>query len=271
MKQVLSIQDISCVGRCSLGVALPIISACGIETCVLPTALLSCHTGFKHFSFLDLSDQIKPIMQNWKAENIHFDGIYSGFLGSQTQISLISELFKEFGKNSIKLVDPCMGDNGKLYPCFDEKFVEKMRELCQIADIVTPNITEASFLTKSKYLDACHDEKYIDDLLLALSKMGAKKIILKGITYNKNEVGVVAFDAKSKEKWQYFHELLPLKTSGTGDIFASVLFASIINGKTLQSAIQKSANFVLESIRTTLKNKDRKWYGVEFEGLLKSL
>lgn len=272
MKRILTIQDISCVGKCSLTVALPIISAQGIEACILPTALLSTHTGFKNFTFCDLTDEFDAVTQVWHKENIKFDGIYTGFLGSFGQLELIEKIFNEFsGSAPLILVDPCMGDNGKLYHGFDEKFVMKMRELCSKAHVITPNITEASFMCGKPFLRDEYNEDYILELLENLASFGAYKIVLKGIRYKQNECGIIAYDAKTKEKVEYFHEFLPFYTSGTGDIFASVLFGSLVNGESMQNAIKKAANFVLSSIKVTLKDKNRTWYGVQFEKMLGTL
>ncbi|WP_169763404.1 pyridoxamine kinase [Campylobacter mucosalis] len=273
MKRILTIQDISCVGKCSLTVALPVISALGLETAILPTAVLSTHTGFRNFSFLDLTDEIEKITAVWKKENISFDGIYTGFLGSFRQLNIISRLFDEFkGNSTLILVDPCMGDNGKLYPGFDADFVKAMSEFCKKAEIITPNITEASFMCGLEYKDSGkYDKEYIDKILNTLSKFGAKKIVLKGISYTGDDCGVIAYDTNTKEKTEYFHELLPLKTSGTGDIFASVLFGSLVLGSSIDASIRLAADFVLESIKSTLADKDRTHYGVHFEKHLEKL
>ncbi|WP_103600101.1 pyridoxamine kinase [Campylobacter concisus] len=272
MKRILTIQDISCVGKCSLTVALPIISAQGIEACILPTALLSTHTGFKNFTFRDLTDEFDAITRVWHKENIAFDGIYTGFLGSFSQLELIEKIFNEFNDStSLILVDPCMGDNGKLYHGFDEKFVMKMRELCTKAHVITPNITEASFMCGMPFFGGDYTQDYILELLEGLASFGIRKIVLKGIRYKQNECGIISYDAKTKEKVEYFHEFLPFHTSGTGDIFASVLFGSLVNDKTIETAIKKAANFVLSSIKVTLKDKNRTWYGVQFEKMLGTL
>ena len=272
MKRILTIQDISCVGKCSLTVALPIISAQGIEACILPTALLSTHTGFKNFTFRDLTDEFDEITQVWYKENIAFDGIYTGFLGSFSQLELIEKIFNEFSDSApLILVDPCMGDNGRLYHGLDEKFVAKMRELCTKAHVITPNITEASFMCGMPFFGSDYTQDYILELLEGLASFGVRKIVLKGIRYKQNECGIIAYDAKTKEKVEYFHEFLPFHASGTGDIFASVLFGSLINGESMQNSIKKAANFVLSSIKVTLKDKSRTWYGVQFEKVLGAL
>ena len=152
MKRVLTVQDISCLGKCSLTIALPVISALGVETVILPTAVLSTHTMFKNFTCKDLSDQIDPIVSHWKSENVKFDAIYTGYLGTPGQIDQMKALFKEFrGEDTIVFVDPVMADNGKLYPAFDMDYVKKNAELCAAADIIVPNITEAALMTGMEY------------------------------------------------------------------------------------------------------------------------
>ena len=167
MKRILTIQDISCVGKCSLTVALPIISAMQLECCVLPTAVLSTHTAFKGFTFRDLTDDIKPIQEHWKKENIAFDSIYTGYLGSFRQLKLVENLIKEFGTQTNKIIiDPVMADNGKLYPGFTQDFAFSMAELCSKADLILPNLTEACFMLGVPYPGEDYDEEFIKNLLI---------------------------------------------------------------------------------------------------------
>lgn len=272
MKRILTIQDISCVGKCSLTVALPIISAMKLEACILPTAVLSTHTGFKNFSFCDLTDEIDKITSAWKLENIQFDGIYTGFLGSFKQLKIIHGIFNEFGgENRLLLVDPCMGDNGKFYSKFDMNFATAMCELCIRADIITPNITEACFLTQTKYPDNGYDKSFVYELLDKLTKKGIKKIVLKSIIYDNKTCGVMGYDSDKKVLNSYFHELLPYKFSGTGDMFASVVFSKMMHGSSIDEAMKTAANFVLKCIKTTLLRDDRNIYGVDFESVLGDL
>ena len=183
MKRIVTIQDISCVGKCSLTVALPIISAMGVETAIIPTAVLSTHTMFKNFTVKDLTDQIEPITNHWKNEEIGFDALYTGYLGSFEQIDLMKKMFEEFKTDSnITFVDPAMGDHGKLYPAFDEAFAKHMATLCAVADIVVPNVTEACFMTGAEYKEV-YDEAYAKDLLKRLSDLGAKIAILTGVSF----------------------------------------------------------------------------------------
>ncbi|OPA74815.1 phosphomethylpyrimidine kinase [Campylobacter pinnipediorum subsp. pinnipediorum] len=272
MKRILTIQDISCVGKCSLGVALPIISSMGIEACVLPTALLSTHTGFSNFTFLDLTDEMDKIVEVWEKENISFDGIYTGFLGNIKQLTKIEGIINKFkNNNELILIDPCMADNGKFYSCFDESFAKAMKNFCKNADIITPNITEACFLTDTKYPKNGYDDKFIDELMDKLKELKTKFIVLKGVSYDEKSCGVLSYDKKENETKSYFHELIDARFSGTGDIFASIVFSKIILGDSLYNTTKIAADFVVDSINLTLKDKTPNHYGVDFEENLPNL
>ena len=191
--RILTIQDISCVGQCSLTVALPILSACGIETAILPSAVLSTHTGgFTGFTFRDLTDDMPAIAAHWHKENIKFDAIYTGYLGSIKQIDIVKEIMESTLENhGKKIVDPAMADNGNLYSIFDMDYVKEMKTLCDMADIILPNITEACFLTDTEFKTS-YDKSYVMDLLKKLST-GDKTIILTGVSYTSDTTGVVVY------------------------------------------------------------------------------
>lgn len=263
-KKVLSIQDISCFGQCSLTVALPVISACGVETAVLPSAVLSTHTmGFKDYTCLDLTDEMPKILAHWNSEGVFFDAIYTGYLATARQIDIVREAFATRLKDGgLKIVDPVMGDYGKLYPAFDTEFVKEMRRLCEGADVVLPNITEASFLVEGEYREN-YDEAYIDGLLKKLMTLGAKKIVLKGVGYDESTTGVVVYDGQ--EKFYYPHPRIPRSCHGTGDLFASAFTGSLMGGKSINDAVVSSADYVVKCIENT--NEDQ-WYGVNFEPYL---
>lgn len=237
MKRILTAQDISCVGKCSLTVALPIISALGVETAILPTAMLSTHTMFNNFTFKDLSEEIAPITKHWQNENIGFDSIYTGYLGSIEQIDMIANLFKEFKtEKNLTIVDPVMADNGKLYPAFDKAFAAKMATLCSKADIIIPNITEASYMTGMEYKES-YEEKYIKEMLEKLAGLGANISILTGVSFHEGSTGVMGYDKESGEYFYYKHKKIDVNFHGTGDIFASTLVGGIANGLTWKEAI----------------------------------
>ncbi|NLP35701.1 MAG: pyridoxamine kinase [Clostridiales bacterium] len=265
MKRILTVQDISCVGKCSLTVALPIISALGVETAIIPTAVLSTHTMFSDFTFHDLTDEIVPITRHWKNENINFDNIYTGYLGSIEQIALVANLFDDFKTNDNQIiVDPAMADNGKLYPAFDETFAAKMATLCAKADIIIPNITEAAFMTGMEYKES-YDETYIKEMMQKLAGLGANISILSGVSFEEGTLGVMGYDRENDEYYYYKHKKIDASFHGTGDIFASTIVGAIANGMTWKEAIPIAADYTAHCIQLTLDDKNGRWYGVNFE------
>lgn len=261
--RVLTVQDISCVGQCSLTVALPVISACGVETSVLPSSVLSTHTtGFHGFTFRDLSDDMPAICSHWKQEGITFDAVYTGYLGSEQQIDHVLSIFDTCAKDGARLiVDPAMADHGKLYPAFDMNFVSAMARLAARADYLLPNLTEAAFLTGLPYKEQ-YDRSYIDSLLSALTGLGSKCIVLTGVSYEPGKTGVVVYECGSYS--YYCHEMLPNGSHGTGDIYASVFTGALIRGKSAIEAASVAADFTVECIRTTAEIPGH-WYGAAFE------
>ena len=266
MKRIITVQDISCVGKCSLTVALPVISAMGVEACVLPTAVLSTHTAFKGFTFRDLTSDINKIAEHWKQEKISFDAIYTGYLGSFEQIELMQSFIKDFGIGGTRvIVDPCMADNGKLYSGFTKDFAFAMAALCSKADVIVPNLTEASFMLDIPYVENGYNKEYIEDLLKKLAALGARRVVLKGVSFDDKKIGIASFDSETQKITWYFHEKMPQSFHGTGDIFASVLTGALVRGLSLDEACRLAADFVVESIKATLSHKDYNWYGVDFE------
>ena len=267
--RILTIQDISCLGQCSLTVALPILSACGHETCVLPSAVLSTHTGgFSGFTFRDLTDDMPAIKDHWLSEKISFDAIYTGYLGSTRQIGYVKDIFDAFDKEGlIKVVDPAMADNGKLYYGFDGEFVNEMKTLCGKADYLVPNITESCFLTDSEFKEE-YDEEYVKALLIKLSALGSKNIILTGVSYIPGTTGVVVYE--NGEYSYYKHEKIANGCHGTGDIYASAFVGALLKGKTPFESAKIAADYVLDCITETQKDKDH-WYGAKFETALGDL
>jgi pyridoxine kinase len=265
MKRIVTIQDISCVGKCSLTVALPIISAMGVEAAILPTAVLSTHTMFQNFTVKDLTDQIEPIAEHWKKEEFKFDAVYTGYLGSFEQIDLMKNFFEDFKTESnILFVDPAMADNGKLYPAFDEAFAKHMATLCAKADIIVPNITEACFMTGTEYKTS-YDENYVKELLIRLSDLGAKISILTGVSFAEGKTGVMGYDSTTGEFAYYEHAKLPVSFHGTGDIFSSTCVGAMMNGMDWKEAVKVAADYTAECIRLTLEDPAKPWYGVNFE------
>ena len=266
MKRILTIQDISCVGKCSLTVALPIISAFGVETSVLPTAVLSTHTAFKDFTFRDLTCDMQGIAKHWKEQNISFDALYTGYLGSFEQLNIVSNLIDNFKtKDNFVIIDPVMGDNGSLYVGFDQAFANSMAKLCSKADIIVPNLTEASFMLKEPYIEKDYDEDYITQTLKKLTNLGAKKAVLTGVKLGNNQIGAYAYDSTTNSYFSYFREYLPESFHGTGDVFASTLCGGLTIKKTLYDALKIAVDYTVESIKITINSPDKNWYGVEFE------
>jgi len=271
MKRIITVQDISCVGKCSLTVALPLISAMGVECGILPTAVLSTHTMFKSFTCKDLSDQLRPIAEKWQGEGLDFDGIYTGYLGTIEQIDMVKELFAMFGgEGSLRFVDPAMADNGKLYPAFDKSYAKHMLTLCAEADIIVPNITEACFMTGTEY-KAEYCECYAKDLLIKLGEYCRGICILTGVGFEPGKTGVMSYDPKRAEFNYYCHDKLPISYHGTGDIFSSVCFAALIRGKSVAESVKLAADFTAECIRVTGEDPSKPWYGVNFEQVIPSL
>ena len=223
MKRLLIIQDISCLGKCSLTMALPVISALGSEAVILPTALLSSHTMFSDFTVKDLSDQIGPITQQWKSQDVKFDAIYTGYLGTAEQIDQVKEIFRTFrGEDTFIFVDPVMADFGKLYPTFDMDYVGKNMELCAAADIIVPNITEGSLMTGMEYRED-HDEAYIKEMLGRLSELGAPVCVLTGVSLKKGMTGVMGYDRRTDEYYLYQTEKVDAAFRGIQNFGASLL------------------------------------------------
>ena len=264
--RVVTIQDISCFGQCSLTVALPVISACGIETVVLPTAILSTHTtGFTGFTCRDLGEDIPKIKEHWKSIPLEFDAVYTGYLGSKQEVSAVLDLMDAFP--CLRIVDPAMADNGVLYPAFDEAYVSEMKKLCGSADILLPNITEASMLTGMPY-KTVYDEKYIKDLLKALHALGAKTVILTGVSYREKRTGVAVYE---NEVYSYYeHRRIDRNCHGTGDVYASSFVGSLMNGKDAFTSAKIAAEFTMACIDNTLGD-EKHWYGVKFETMLPKL
>lgn len=263
MKRIASIQDISCLGRCSLTVALPVISAMGVECAIVPTAVLSAHTVFENITVCDLSDQLLPIARHWQSEKLHLDAIYTGYLASVQQIDDVCTFFDLLGgEDTLLFVDPAMADHGKLYTGFGPEFPAAMAKVVARADVAVPNLTEACLLTGAEYREE-YDEAYIRDLLHRLVALGAKRAILTGVSFEAGKVGVVSYDSLTGEYFAYFNEKVPRTFHGTGDIFSSVVMGGLMRGLSMEEALRLAVDYTLECIRIT--NKDETWYGVEFE------
>ena len=265
MKRIMTIQDISCVGKCSLTVALPIISAAGVEAGILPTAVLSTHTMFAKYTFCDLTSEITPIADTFKELGIDFDAIYTGYLGSFDQLALVSKFFDDFKKDgNLILIDPVMADNGVLYKGFTEEFAKAMAKLCGKADIIVPNLTEASFMLGIPY-NPNYDEAYIKSVLKQLTGLGCKKAALTGVSFEEGKIGVYYYDSEKDSYFSYFGEKLPTSFHGTGDIYASAALGAMMRGISIEDSLSIAVDFTLECMKETMKDENHRFYGVNFE------
>lgn len=267
-----AIHDLSGLGKCSLTVALPILSAMGVETSVLPTAVLSNHTAFSDFTYRDLTDDIMGFAEQWKREGAAFEALYSGFLGSERQIKLISRIFDLFrtGDNLI-LVDPVMGDNGKLYKTYTKEMAMGVCELCKKADIIVPNLTEAAYITGKEYREGPYDRAYIEALLLELSQKVDANVVLTGVWFCPEELGSAAFERSTGRVEYSLLNRYPGYFHGTGDIFGSVLLGAVLRGRTIFEAQAMACEFVGKAIAATLREARNPNFGVCFEQCLPGL
>lgn len=267
-KRIMAINDLSCFGKCSLTVALPILSAAGVETCVIPTAVLSAHTGFSGYTFRDLTADLIPVAGHWKELNLAFDGIYTGYLGSKEQVDCVEHIIDMFPTNFI-LVDPVMGDNGVMYDGFDAQFAQKMKQLLKKASVIVPNVTEAAFLTGIPYEENTHSEDYICSLIDGLKRLCGGHIVLTGVHSGPNTLGTAVYDKKSFSIIQ--REKADVEYSGTGDVFASAFAACTMLGADTKKSAEIAADFILDCIYETKKTSGNRNYGINFEPCIQRL
>lgn len=265
-KRILTIQDISCIGQCSMTVALPVLSACGQETCILPSTVLSTHTGgFGKPAVRDLTDAMPEIVRHWREQGITFDAVYTGYLGSVEAIEFASSIMDTMlapgGKN---IVDPAMADRGKLYSGFDEAYAEAMAGLCRRADVMLPNITEAAMMTGMPFRES-YDETYIRQLM---EKLGGNDVVLTGVGFAENRTGFAV--RAGGEVSYYHHDKVGRSYHGTGDIFASCFVGAWMGGRSMERAARIAADFTCRCIRNTYEDPAH-WYGVKFETAIPAL
>ena len=265
MKRILTVQDISGVGKCSATVALPVISAMGVECAVMPTAVLSTHTMFQGFTFCDLTAELPAMAKHWKEQALSFDAIYTGYLGSFDQLAVVERLFDDFRtEGNLMVVDPVMGDNGKLYPGFSEEFALAMGKLCGKADLIVPNLTEACFMLGIPYLTS-YTKEQICDLLRRLAALGAPQVALTGIAFTEDKTGVAYYNASADSFYFYEHERMAQSFHGTGDLFASTTVGGLMRGLSATEALTLAADYTALTIKTTMEDPDHVDYGVSFE------
>jgi pyridoxine kinase len=270
IKKVAAIQDMSGLGRCSLTVIIPVLSAMGIQVCPVPTAVLSAHTGYGEFVMHDLTDFMVPVLEHYKKLKVDFDCIYSGFLASAEQIDHCLEFFRAF-PDSLKLVDPVMGDDGRAYATYTKELCDRMSELVAVADIITPNLTEAAILLGEQYPKNAVSLDLIKKWLVRLSEMGAGIVVITSVMLEDGNMATVGYNKADGSFWRLNSKIVPAHYSGTGDMFASVLIGSILKGDDLAVAMNRAGDFTEHSVRVTYRCK-RPWTeGLMFEGELSML
>ncbi len=272
-KRIAAIHDISCVGRCSLTVALPILSAAGLDTSVLPTAVLSTHTGgFTGFTYRDLTSDIEPISKHWQSLGLEFDAMYSGFLGSFEQIDLVANLFDTFKREgTLIMIDPVMADNGKLYSIYSPDMAKGMAKLCQKGDIIVPNLTEAAFILGREYTEGPYTKDYIENMLKELADLGPEMVVLTGVYFDDENLGAASYTKKRGEVTYNFAKKIDGYYHGTGDVFGSTLLAGLMNEFSLSEAVQIAVDYTCLCIQHTVDLKQELRYGVCFEKAIPAL
>lgn len=266
-KRVAAIHDISGIGKCSLTAAVPVISAAGIETAVMPTAVLSTHTGnISGFTYRDLTDDLVPFSAHWKSLGVSFDGIYSGFLGSTKQVDIVCGFIDEFKTDStVVIVDPAMADSGRMYTTFDSDFAKEMTLLCRKADIIVPNLTEAAFLLNEEYVEPPYTKEYIDGILKRLLQLGPSMVVLTGVSFKDDEIGCAVCCKDADEVFYRFSEKYPGIYYGTGDIFASALTGAYLKGADIFRSAEIALEFTCGAIKRTYEAGTDTRLGVNFE------
>ena len=269
LPRVAAVHDLCGYGKCSLGIAIPVLSAAGIDVCPVPTSLFSAHTRFPKFYMHDTTPMLAEYLDAWREEGIELDGIYSGFLGSAEQVDAILRIYREY-PSALRIVDPVMGDGGSKYPTYTDEMCEATKSLVDGADVLTPNLTEASIITGIPYESQDVDEAYIRRMMDALLGMGAKSVVLKGIVHEgenviRNYVAVAGGDGTPEE---VSGELLPYMLHGTGDLFASALTAAIYAGESLAASVEFACALVRHAMQITPDQPDYQVRGVSFESVL---
>jgi len=268
IKRIAAVHDISCYGKCSLTVAIPLLSSAGYEVVPVPTALLSAHTGINGYSFLDLSDEMKNIFTHFEKMDIPFDCVYTGFLGSTQQFDILSGFLKK--TTALTVVDPVMGDNGRIYGTYTPEMCAKMSILASNADIITPNVTEAAIILGEDYTNTSRSTKEIMQWLYRLCEKGTGISVITGLEQD-DEVVNFAYDSKNKVIYSEKSKKLPVNLSGTGDIFASCFIANYMRDNNISNALKKSTDFIFKCLNATVKNRKNIKDGIMFEELLREV
>lgn len=273
IKRVAAIHDLSCFGRCSLTVIMPILSCLGIQVCPVPTAVLSTHFGgFSKVAFQDLTDHIPEILRHWQQENITFDSIYTGFLAAPKQIDLVLQMIDRSSEQQpVVLVDPVMGDNGRLYSVYDEFMLKQMRRLIAKAAVITPNYTEACFLLEKEYQTSVDDPETLTSWLKELAAMGPKQVVITGIPLADQQIMNLGYDQQTRSVWPLITERVPVSYPGTGDAFAATLLGGLLNGQDLPAALQTATKFIMRGVQYTFAAQTPTREGILLEAVLQDL
>ena len=269
-KRAIAVHDISCVGRCSLTVALPILSAAGLNTAIVPTALLSTHTGeFTGYTHLDLSSQLSPIASHLSTLGLHYDTFYSGYLANGAQVDEILYMIDLLCDEQTHLfVDPAFGDHGRMYKLMDESMPSQMRRLVSRARTIVPNLTEASFLLNEPYPGQQADEALVTDFCYRLSELGPENVVITDVNFRPSQTGVAVFCRGMKQPVYCFRPRIDRVFHGTGDVFASFLLGALMNGQLLHQAVETALDCTHASILETVRSGEMLRYGVQFEHVL---
>ncbi len=271
MKRILTIQDIACFGKCSITIVMPVLSAMGVDCVPLPTAVFSTHTMFPDYRKIDLSDHMLSFARQWKEENIHFDAIYTGYLGSAREIDLAIEVIDLLKKeDTLIFSDPAMGDHGKLYRGIEEECVTRCRELCGRADLIVPNLTEACLLTGSEYTENPGEEE-LKQLCERLCGLGAGTAVITGASLSEGKTGVYGMRGKDGSTFYYQNEKISASYHGTGDLFAAAAVGAIVKGMSLEDSFKTASDYTAKTILATMERGGDPRYGVAFEETLPEL
>ncbi len=265
-KRVLAVHDISCVGRCSLTVALPVLSAMGFETSILPTSILSTHTGgFEGYTYRDLSADMNPVADHWRALGLRFDAIFTGWLGTHRHVENLAHLLEAVGQGAELIADPVMGDNGRLYATLDGDYVDAMRRFCGRAELLLPNITEAAILTGTEYPYPGYNRAWVADMLKRLIDLGPRVAVLTGVSLQPGRIGAAAMDRYAGRMICYDDAFIPGMWHGAGDVFASALIGAHLRGAPLDRALRLAVTFTARCIRRTRDAGTDERLGLQFE------
>lgn len=271
-KKAALINDISCLGRCSLTAAMPILSACGIESVPVPTGIFSAHTEFEGFVKEDLTDKMEQFVEHWKSLGIRFDCIYSGYLANRKQTETVQRFLLDFKKSdTLCIVDPVMGDNGVFYKGIDDSFIADMRFLCSAADIIVPNVTEACMLADIEPEVDGYGMDFVKELLVSLRNITPARIVVTGVDLGDGQIGCAVYDSLMGRANMFFTPKTEGRFPGTGDVFASALTAAVMNGKAFADAVQTAMGFTCKCVEATLEAETDRKYGLCFEPEIKNL